>query len=275
MIPSGLRDCGTDLGKISLLAGSNQCGFADGVGSAAQFNGAQVVVWTANGLRAFICDSNNHSIRSIELRTGVVTTVVGTGKAETVDGPVATAEINHPRFLAFDTVTDVPESRLYISTKDRIRRLDLSIELSDILRYAIEPSPVFHSLIRECWVIVAEYVLEAAMLHTVRALVPITLDPSGIGVTNAGYVVLFSSRAVYFVNPLRQNESGLVAGSGKQNHFSYRDGPVESSLWGSGGGLAVCSTDCAAYVCDKSNGCIRRIDLPHRLFTERPFYPSD
>src|SRR6185295_12638828 len=73
----------------------------------------------------YIADSENNRIRSIDLQTGVITTLAGTGQAGYAgdDGPAAQAMLYHPRDLEIG-----PDGDLYLADTDngRIRAINLS-----------------------------------------------------------------------------------------------------------------------------------------------------
>ena len=119
-------------GVITTVAGSGVQGSAGdgGLATAAQLNfeagsnpepsGGLAV--TADTL--YIADTLSHRIRAVDLATGMITTVAGTGTAGfTGDGgPAAAAELNAPRDLELG-----PEGDLYLADTDngRIRAIDL------------------------------------------------------------------------------------------------------------------------------------------------------
>ena len=49
-----------------------------------------------DGSAAFVADCNNHKIRRVEVATGEVTTIAGSGKEGSADGVGAAAELNGP-----------------------------------------------------------------------------------------------------------------------------------------------------------------------------------
>ncbi len=84
-------------GIVQTLAGSKP-GFADGVGSVAQFASPTAVAMTSKGT-LLVADTGNRRIRAVA-RDGTVTTWAGTGKLGLQDGPGNTATLYHPMFIA-------------------------------------------------------------------------------------------------------------------------------------------------------------------------------
>ncbi len=71
--------------KIFHVAGTGEKGFTGDGGNAreAKLNGPKGISWSAHGI--YIADTENHAIRKIDEKTGVITTVAGTGTRG--DGP--------------------------------------------------------------------------------------------------------------------------------------------------------------------------------------------
>ena len=69
-----LDDSGKDLARY----GSGQAGLLDGAAGEARFNHPQGVIASSDAI--FVADTENHVIRRIELASGLVTTLGGTGK---------------------------------------------------------------------------------------------------------------------------------------------------------------------------------------------------
>ncbi|MEA3501406.1 MAG: thioredoxin-like domain-containing protein [Actinomycetota bacterium] len=67
----------TDDGTVTAVFGSGLEGFDDGIGTHASFSSPQGLV--VDGDTLYVADTNNHAIRQIDLPTGAVTTLVGTG----------------------------------------------------------------------------------------------------------------------------------------------------------------------------------------------------
>ncbi|HEX7764187.1 MAG TPA: hypothetical protein VF433_11330, partial [Cellvibrio sp.] len=71
-------------GVVTTLAGSGASGSVDGTGSAASFYFPQGI--TTDGTHLYVTDTNNYKIRKVEIATGVVTTLAGSGSFGSVDG---------------------------------------------------------------------------------------------------------------------------------------------------------------------------------------------
>lgn len=87
-------------GVVTTLAGSGSPGYAEGIGSAAQFFYPDGVAVDAHG-NVYVADSANERIRKIT-PTGVVSTYAGTGVPGYVDGGRLAAMFTTPSGLAFD-----------------------------------------------------------------------------------------------------------------------------------------------------------------------------
>ncbi len=99
--------CGTPpvvlTGDVSALAGSGVAGFLDGSAAGAQFY-LPIGVAT-DGIDLFVADCTNNRVRRVDLMTGVVSTLAGSGTAGYFDSAGSSAEFNCPSGLATDGVT--------------------------------------------------------------------------------------------------------------------------------------------------------------------------
>jgi hypothetical protein len=90
-------------GNISQIVGRGEPGFADGEKTEAQFDHPQGMTPAADGTRLYVADTENHAIREIDLASGRVTTVGGTGEQghQRSGGPALQTSISSPWDLAF------------------------------------------------------------------------------------------------------------------------------------------------------------------------------
>lgn len=112
-------------GTISTVAGNGERGYSGDGGPALQasFNRPHEIRFDAAG-NCFVADMNNHVIRRIEAKTGIVTTFAGTGQRGYTgdDGPANKAALASPHSIQFG-----PDGHLYICDIGNhvIRRVDL------------------------------------------------------------------------------------------------------------------------------------------------------
>jgi streptogramin lyase len=90
---------------IATFAGTGTAGYSGDGGPAhkAQFKQPHSIQFGPDG-NLYICDIGNHVIRKVDMKTGIISTFAGTGKAgATPDGaPIAGTPLKGPRSLDFD-----------------------------------------------------------------------------------------------------------------------------------------------------------------------------
>jgi sugar lactone lactonase YvrE len=96
---SRIRKIEIATGAVSTLAGGS-FGNADGVGTVARFDSPRGI--TTDGSNLYVVDTRNNSVRKIEIATGAVTTLAGSGAAGSADGVGAAASFAWPRGITTD-----------------------------------------------------------------------------------------------------------------------------------------------------------------------------
>lgn len=117
----------TDLsGTVRYLVGAaapKRYGGDDGPATKAVLNFPTAVAVDAQG-HLYIADTMNHRVRRVDARTGIITTIAGTGQARFSGdgGPADRAALNEPAALAIDA-----QGQLYIAdqSNNRVRAVDL------------------------------------------------------------------------------------------------------------------------------------------------------
>ena len=114
-------------GIITTCAGTGEAGFSGdgGAASRAQLRQPHSIAVDRRRARLLICDIGNHRIRQVDLATGVIDTIGGTGERQpTPDGATLKGTpLNGPRTLAFDA-----RGNLYLALREgnAIYRVDAS-----------------------------------------------------------------------------------------------------------------------------------------------------
>ncbi len=97
-------------GKIETFAGSEARGYKGDGGPANKASLAlpYELVWDKAG-NLFFVELGNHCVRRVDVKTGLITTVAGNGKAGFAGdgGPAKDAQFNQPHSLAFDAAGDL------------------------------------------------------------------------------------------------------------------------------------------------------------------------
>jgi sugar lactone lactonase YvrE len=112
----------TKAGRIYHIAGTGETGYSGdgGLAKTARLSGPKGVAWSPDG-SLYIADTESHTIRKIDLASGIITTVAGTGqRGNGPDGDARHCQLSRPHGIFVSA-----DGRVYISDSEshRIRTL--------------------------------------------------------------------------------------------------------------------------------------------------------
>lgn len=117
-----IRKVGILSTEVITLAGSASSSAIDATGTAATFfNPAGII---SDGTNLYVADENNHKIRQIEISSGIVTTLAGSGSYGAVDATGTAASFGYPYGLVIEN------GNLYVTDRgnNNIRKIVLSTQ---------------------------------------------------------------------------------------------------------------------------------------------------
>jgi sugar lactone lactonase YvrE len=215
-------------GVVSLIAGSSTVeGTTNGVGADARFGKySKELAVDASG-NIYVADGSNHLLRKID-PTFNVTTVAGiVGSSGTNDGPVATATLNSPFSLAFDSA-----GNFFFSDSNTIRKLTPDGVVSTVTGVAGTQG----------------YQDGAPGVATFYG-------PSGMAIAAGGNLIVADAgnHCIRMISPAGQTST--LAGKG---NYGSNDGIASAAKFLDPDGITV-DRNGIIYVSDRSNNTIRRI----------------
>ncbi|MEQ1855091.1 MAG: hypothetical protein ABL963_01410 [Longimicrobiales bacterium] len=227
-------------GRLTTRAGNGTKAYSGNGGPApeASFSAPHEIRFDAGG-NLYVVERDAHVVRRIDARTGLVTTVAGTGEAGFAGdgGPAVSAQLRQPHSIAFDA-----EGNLLICDigNGRVRRVDARdgtiSTLSGTGERVATPD---------------EGPLVGAPLRGPRS---IDTDPNG----NA-YLVLREGNAVFRLD-LRAGRLARIAGTGETG-YTGDGGPALAATFNGPKGIAYSISDHSLYIVDTENHVIRRLNL--------------
>ena len=224
-------------GKISTFAGTGEKGYSGDGGPAlqAQMNEPYEVVFDRAG-NLFFTDMQAHVIRRIDRKSGVITTIAGTGQPgfSGDGGPAIKAQFRQPHSIAI-----APDGSLLICDigNNRIRRVDFSSGMISTFAGTGEKKPTPDGS-----------PLEGTPLNGPRAL---DVDPQG----NL-WLVLREGNAIYRIDP-RQKKIYHVAGTGEKG---YTGDGGDAKIAKLNGPKGISWSAHGVFIADTENHAIRRLD---------------
>jgi sugar lactone lactonase YvrE len=221
------------------IAGNGQRGYAgDGApATEASLNMPHEIQFDSAG-HLYIAERDNHVVRKVDARSGIISTFAGTGRAGFAGdgGPASRAELRQPHSIAVD-----PGRRFLLICdvgNHRIRRVEFATGVIDTFAGTGERQPTLDGV-----------PLKGAPLNGPRAM---AFDSAG-----DLYVALREGNAIYRVDG-KTSSLHHVAGTGEQG-YSGDDGQARLARLAGPKGLAW-SRD-SLYVADTENHVIRKIEL--------------
>ncbi len=221
-------------GVVKTIGGSR--GLKDGALDKSSFSKPQGVIWPdANTL--YVADTNNHAIRKVDLGTGVVSTIAGTGNESNwlaLGGDALNIGLNSPWDLAY------LNGEIYVAMAGTHQIWSYNITAGKITPFlgsgfeGIEDGKGMGSLLAQ---------------------------PSGLSLSN-GYLYIADSE----VSAIRRAEISskrieTLVGRGLFK-FGYKDGKLKEAEFQHP--IGVCADGNAVYVADTYNHAIRMIDMEKR-----------
>jgi sugar lactone lactonase YvrE len=225
--------------KLTTVAGSGQAGNSgDGGPATAAALGQPYEVRFDKGGNLFFVDMPNHSVKRVDRKTGIITTIAGTGDAgfSGDGGPAVKAQFRQPHSIAFDK-----QGRLLICDigNHRVRRIDLKTGMIETYLGNGEKLPTPDGA-------------------TIKGT-PFN-GPRAIDVDDAGnlYLALREGNAVYKIEPKTERITH-IAGTGSKG-YSGDGGPAKAAALNGPKGIALARNG-SLYLADTENHAIRQVNL--------------
>lgn len=122
--PENEHDYECDSATVTTLAGSGAPGSTDDFGSAASFDYPYGITIDSTGTNLYVADKHNHKIRRIDIASGAVTTLAGSGTAGSADDIGSAASFSSPLVITINST----DTNLYVvdSGTATIRKIDIA-----------------------------------------------------------------------------------------------------------------------------------------------------
>lgn len=225
-------------GQITTVAGCGRKGYSGDGGPAtkAELNEPYEVRFDSDG-NMFFVEMQNHLVRRVDAKSGMISTVAGTGVAGFGGdgGPAIKAQFKQPHSIALDS-----RGGLYIADigNHRIRRVDLKTGMIESVAGSEEK----------------RLPIEGQLAKGTPVLGPRALFIDG----NTMWVALREGHSVWRIE-LSEGKWHHVAGTGKRG-FTGDGGPAKDATFDGPKGIAI-GPDKNVYVADTENHAIRKIDI--------------
>ncbi len=239
-------------GIIRVIAGNGTAGNADGPALSAEFFDPRGLAFDTRLDALFIADRDNNTIRELNLATGVVSTVAGSGNYPTPtpggDGgsniPALSANLASPSGVA-------------------VGPTGLTLYIADTFNNIIREVNLTTNIITTVAGITTNGVAQTASRSGDGgpATSATLFDPTDVALDSAGnlYIADSDNNVVRKVTASTQVIT-TIAGTGTHG-YTGDNGPATSAELGTPWGLALNGAGTVLYIADSDNNAIRRIDL--------------
>lgn len=227
-------------GIITTVAGSGKKGPGGDGGPAlkAEFNLPHEIRFDKKG-DLYIVDMMNHRVRKVDMKTGIISTVAGTGEPGfSGDGGAATqAQFKQPHSIQFD-----PAGNLYVCDigNNRIRKIDMKTGIISTFAGNGQKAPTPDGA-----------AFKDAPLNGPRSM---DIDSKG----NL-WLALREGNQVYRLD-MKQGTIHHVAGTGKKG-FTGNGGPAKQATLSGPKGIGVSPDGSRVYLVDTESHSIRMVDM--------------
>jgi sugar lactone lactonase YvrE len=257
-------------GIISTVAGTGEKGFSGDGGPAihAQINTVHDLIVADNG-DIYVADTNNKRVRKIEARTGIISTVAGTGEAKTTGdgGPADKAGLDGVGSLFFNPAGD----KLYISGFSKVVRVvDLNTGIIETVKaipggrsIAIDSKGTLYVAGGNTLNVLGADGKKRTLLdatHTGHSGLALGGNPKHLAIDRDDHVII-ADEEHNMVRKFLPTEDKLVpiAGTGKAGPAGL-DGPPEKAELARPHGIYVHPTDGILYIADSWNDRVVKIE---------------
>lgn len=218
---------------VTTLSGLvNSSGSIDGAAGSARFSGPRGIA--TDGTSLYVADTGNHTIRKVAIADGSASTIAGSaGTPGSADGTGAAARFNAPAGLL------LAAGQLYIadSGNNTIRRLDVGTNA----------------------VMTIAGTAGVAGSTDATGLSATFSSPSGL-VGDASGNLFVADKGNFTIRRLVLSSAVVTTVAGTAPHVGATDAVGTAALFNNPSGIATDGT-AAAYICDKLNHTIRKLNL--------------
>ncbi len=227
-------------GTITTVAGTGKAGHTGDGGPAtkATLNRPHEIRFDAAG-NLFIADMSNHAIRRVDAKTGVITTIAGTGTAGFAGdgGPATKAQLRQPHAIQFG-----PDSDLYICDIGNHRVRKVTMKTGVITTFAGTGQPLATP--------------DGAKFASAPLKGPRALDFDSAGNL---WLATREGNQVFRLN-LKAGTIHHIAGTGVKG-FTGNGGPAKTATLSGPKGIAISPDGQRVYLVDTESHSIRVVDV--------------